>query len=577
MSHDPDRKIVLPKGTKFDDVLIKSCLTKEYPCTGPYAGGIVFKRCYAQGSGIGFTKEQCEQMWDDINLDDHTMTVDDGSDDGTHDGSDNGTHGGSGDGTHDGSGDGTHGGSDDGDHGGSGDGDHGGSGDGSGRGPDDGANGGSGDGSGVDDDDDVVLVGDCLEVWWDDEGKWFPCAVKEQRRDVDSVTVSNCRYDDSSATWWHDLDSERYRRIAPTKVRLTKLSVKNLRSRLRIEAVPYLTTDHKQALVDKLFVKLSAPVSGTESSSTASRTTTPEASTTPTTTGYRLLPGDCLEVWWDDPGAFFGCVIGEQTGDVNDTTASSCLYDDKTQRWHGLDSERYRRIAPTKVRLTKLSVKNLRARLRLETVPYLPTDRKQVLVNKLFDKLSADDGNAAVITLWLGRDLFKQIEKQEKRIDGRLIDDRVRDAKVGDILNCRISYTKVLCRRRIVRVTHYQSFRDMVANEPLHYLLPGVHTQREALQVYRDLYSKKYTPTAKAMAMEMAPLTDFVPSSSADTPRNTPEVPRAKLGYSHMERMSLRKRNREDMEKFNSERDVPIARKARRDDSYRTATEVSNV
>lgn len=44
VSHDPDRKIVLPKGTSFDGVLIKSCLHKEYPQQGVYAGGIVFHR-----------------------------------------------------------------------------------------------------------------------------------------------------------------------------------------------------------------------------------------------------------------------------------------------------------------------------------------------------------------------------------------------------------------------------------------------------------------------------------------------------------------------------------------------------
>ena len=39
VSHDPDRKILLPKGTQFKGVKIKSCLYKEYPSTGPYAGG----------------------------------------------------------------------------------------------------------------------------------------------------------------------------------------------------------------------------------------------------------------------------------------------------------------------------------------------------------------------------------------------------------------------------------------------------------------------------------------------------------------------------------------------------------
>ena len=75
VSHDPDRKIMLPKGTKFKDVLIKSCLHKRYPRQGPYAGGIVFGRYYGVGDGIGFTKTECEEMWGEICLDDHILLV----------------------------------------------------------------------------------------------------------------------------------------------------------------------------------------------------------------------------------------------------------------------------------------------------------------------------------------------------------------------------------------------------------------------------------------------------------------------------------------------------------------------
>ena len=75
VSHDPQRKINLPKGTNFKNVLIKSCLYKKYPTSGPYAGGVVFKRCFGIGQGIGFTKIQCEKMWSDIKLSDHVQIV----------------------------------------------------------------------------------------------------------------------------------------------------------------------------------------------------------------------------------------------------------------------------------------------------------------------------------------------------------------------------------------------------------------------------------------------------------------------------------------------------------------------
>ena len=71
VSHDPDRKVVLQKGTKFVNVGTKSMLYKQYPTAGKYAGGIVFRRYYGQGEGIGFTAEECVNLCGDVNLDDH--------------------------------------------------------------------------------------------------------------------------------------------------------------------------------------------------------------------------------------------------------------------------------------------------------------------------------------------------------------------------------------------------------------------------------------------------------------------------------------------------------------------------
>jgi len=75
VSHDPDCKIIMPKSVKFKGVMIKSCLQKSYPDTGPFAGGIVFNRYFGMGNGIGFTKDQCEAMWNGITLEDHIMKV----------------------------------------------------------------------------------------------------------------------------------------------------------------------------------------------------------------------------------------------------------------------------------------------------------------------------------------------------------------------------------------------------------------------------------------------------------------------------------------------------------------------
>lgn len=178
----------------------------------------MFKRCYAQGVGIGFTKEECEDMFNDIKLDDHIMTVVSGA----------GATTDSGDGGSDAveSSDSSDGGSD-----------------------------------AVESSAMVaagVLVGDCVDVYWEEDDQWFPAVVGDQRPDTDSTIASNCLYDgDSSKKWWHNLESTSYRRIAPDKVRLAKLSMKNLRDRLKREQVEFTSTDRKPALVELLFDKLS--------------------------------------------------------------------------------------------------------------------------------------------------------------------------------------------------------------------------------------------------------------------------------------------------------------------------------
>ena len=198
VSHDPDRKIMLPKGTKFKDVLIKSCLHKRYPRQGPYAGGIVFGRYYGVGDGIGFTKTECEEMWGEICLDDHILLVhgDEGEDftpAGTatpptsFGGTPPSTHvtpagtatpptsfGATPPSTHvtttppisdtD-------------------------------TPPTNGTSGTS----------DTVRPGDCLEVWWTDMEAWYPCAVVDEADDHDGSSVSCCLYDGEKKGRWHNL------------------------------------------------------------------------------------------------------------------------------------------------------------------------------------------------------------------------------------------------------------------------------------------------------------------------------------------------------------------------------------
>ena len=180
VSHDPEQKINLPKGTTFGGVKIKSCLHKEYPQAGDYAGGIIFRRCYGMGEGIGFTRDECEEMWDGIDLGKHVQTV----------------HG-----------------------------DH------RDRGVETSITNVSdsrkvANGSGAPADPVTMKTGQCLEVYWDEDEKWYPCVVKDTATedDVDSTIVSLCRYDDCEEHW-HNLRDVVYKLIRPTEDRIKKVGV----------------------------------------------------------------------------------------------------------------------------------------------------------------------------------------------------------------------------------------------------------------------------------------------------------------------------------------------------------------
>ena len=347
----------MPKGTKFNGVLIKSCLTKEYPDAGPFAGGIVFKRCYDMGSGIGFTKDECVGMWDGVDLDAHTMTV----------------HA-----------------ADAGDAGAAGD---------AGVAADAGAadvgaaaDAGAADAADADAAADAasVLPGDCLEVWWDDHDTFYPCVVKEQRPDADGSTASWCRYDDDTKRYWHNLDNETCNHIEPTMGRLNRLSVRTIRARLTVEGTPFQPTYRKPVLVTLLFQTLLAHAVESDPEPPAADGAQPPAADVSVDDGI-LLPGDCVEVFWDDTEQFYPCVISEQAKDVGDTTASLCLYDDDADEryYHNLDNERYRRLKPTTVRLHKLHSKTLHQRLSLEQTTIAADTPKDLMVKLLLTLLTS--------------------------------------------------------------------------------------------------------------------------------------------------------------------------------------------
>ena len=146
----------MAKGTKFKNVLTKSCLYRRYPQQGKYAGGIVFYRCYGIGSGLGFTKGECSTMWGDISLDDHVMLVGGSSavtDTAPNTAAATNTAPNTTTATNT-----------------------------------------------------TPRPGDCIEVWWEDQKQWYPGVVTDEAPGYDDTVASQIAYDDDKRRYWHNLE-----------------------------------------------------------------------------------------------------------------------------------------------------------------------------------------------------------------------------------------------------------------------------------------------------------------------------------------------------------------------------------
>ena len=124
--------------------------------------------------------------------------------------------------------------------------------------------------------------GDCYEVWWEYEEQWYACVVKSQSLDVGGSIASLCYYDDGQSRW-HNLPEEKIRRIKPTHARIKKLTIREIRKRLRAEGISPRTTWRKPKLVSTLLSKLL--VGGdTNPNPTTTTTANPPTNPNPTTT-----------------------------------------------------------------------------------------------------------------------------------------------------------------------------------------------------------------------------------------------------------------------------------------------------
>ena len=418
VSHDPDAKIDLGK-KKFKNVRISTCLCKEYPTKGPYAGGIVFRRYFGMGEGIGFTKSECEALWDDVKLEDHVqyVHVDKSS-------SSSSSVAPTAAATPPGAAQ---------------------------TAPTVAATPPTKPGAAQTAPTAAATPptkpGTCHEVFWEDDDAWFACIVTDEAEGEDGNVVSSCAYDDG-VKMWHDLQNELHRPIAPNAERLAKMTCGGLRSVLRGKGVS--VTGRKAELIAKCLQAMTTATTTAAAATTAvtekataataaattaaaaaetektTATTTAAAATTAVTekataataaattaatekataatavvavaaatgeaTGAasttapaappaaaaavvtttaapahppaRAQPGTCHEVFWDEDEEWYACVIVKEKVQQNGATVSLCAYDDGIKLYHDLQNEQHRPIASTAERLGKVPCGGLRSLLR---------------------------------------------------------------------------------------------------------------------------------------------------------------------------------------------------------------------
>jgi len=101
----------------------------------------------------------------------------------------------------------------------------------------------------------------------------------------------------------------------------------------------------------------------------------------------------------------------------------------------------------------------------------------------------------------LQEEYLKAIAEGRKKVEGRLYDEKRQGIRPGDTI---IFENKLMVVVKDVRV--YSSFREMLENEGLENVLPGVKSIEEGLKIYRKFYSEEKEKRYGVAAIEVEPV-----------------------------------------------------------------------
>ena len=101
----------------------------------------------------------------------------------------------------------------------------------------------------------------------------------------------------------------------------------------------------------------------------------------------------------------------------------------------------------------------------------------------------------------LQEEYLRLIKEGKKKIEGRLYDEKRRQIKPGDTI---IFEGKLKVKVKALRL--YPSFREMLSEEGLGNVLPGIKTIEEGIQIYRQFYTEEEEKKHGVVAIEIEPI-----------------------------------------------------------------------
>ncbi len=113
--------------------------------------------------------------------------------------------------------------------------------------------------------------------------------------------------------------------------------------------------------------------------------------------------------------------------------------------------------------------------------------------------------NCNLHTMKLESKWFNYIANKMKVIEGRLYDEKRKRIRVGDciLFKSTSSSNEALLYAVVIGLRRYSSFREMLINEGIERVLPGIHDVDEGVKIYYNYYNPNEEQKYGVLAIEV--------------------------------------------------------------------------